>query len=71
MDFDAMRGAMLAAVPTGDPGWVYLPGEASRVSRLLAAGDALSTALWGHPADGVDGLLLEWLDASAALRGAP
>lgn len=48
MDHEAMRTALTNVVgrpPTSAGGWVYLPGQASRESRLLDAGHRLFNAL--------------------------
>lgn len=48
MDHEAMRTALTNVVgrpSTSAGGWVYLPGQASRESRLLDAGHRLFDAL--------------------------
>lgn len=70
MDHEAMRTALTNVVgrpPTSAGGWVYLPGQASRESRLLDAGRRLFNALLdGHnPVDPeAEAAMKAWIDVA-------
>jgi hypothetical protein len=74
MDHEAMRTALTNVVgrpPTSAGGWVYLPGQASRESRLLDAGRRLFDALdcyRGSRDPVTEAALRAWVEATGDVK---